>query len=161
MTDYRKEIEGIIEEATIQKTFSLEAVDRIKKLRDHFANLSESNEKLMTSWEIQEKKLKETEKDRDALKKVLETWEQREEELKKREEEVTKKETRTQLVQQQAESAYRAKEDIKELVALVFRNPVYVKSATRQEVTPGVSYQGGPTYPQVSTLTDREEETIS
>lgn len=108
-----KEIDDIIEKALVDKTFSLEVIEKIKELKERVIELDsvkEENKNLKKSLTTAETEIGYKEG-------ALENWNKREEELKTREAKVTESETK-------AASAETRLSDYKEMFGIVFRNPV-------------------------------------
>lgn len=153
--DYKEKIDKIVEEALSDKTFSLEVVQRIKQLKDDLESLEAEKEKLTEKLELSDKNYHEVKallakktEEHDVLSQTVEEWEKREEGLIKRE-------TKVELVEQRANMEAASRTEIKELVGLLFKNPVVRKTRLVGHVTPN-STPGS--YPNISSTNDVEEE---
>ncbi len=118
--DYKKEIDAIIETALAEKTFNLDIIDEIKKLKDLAVELEEVRADL-TEKNTLVSNLRDELADQ---KSALETSEGELASLREREEKLREKELR-------AEFADTRLADYKEMVGLVFRNPVLKEQTFR------------------------------
>lgn len=155
--DYKDKIDKIVEEALSDKTFSLEVVQRIKQLKDDLEELENKKEELTEKLELSDKNYQEVKalltkktEEHDVLFQTVEEWEKREAGLIKRE-------TKMELVEQRANMEAASRSEIKELVGLLFKNPVVRKTKLVGHVTPSAT-QGG--YPVINSTNDVEEESI-
>jgi organic radical activating enzyme len=148
--EYKKQIEEIIETALTEKTFSLEIIEKIKSLRDGFAEAIEKNKeleedlrKLRAEHSVTVEKLSKT-------KLTLEECQIREAELVKREKEQDKKDYELEFQKKRAE-------EVKELFGIVFRNPTLKESVYKNTTVP-ISQNG---YIQSATGSESEQKTTT
>lgn len=144
--DYQKKVSEIIELALTEKTFSLEVIDKIKSLRDDVISLSEKLEQA-------NKTIEDLRKEKTEINFLLNKANEKLSNIDTRETELIKKEKEQEKLRYELSFQQQRANEIKELFSTVFRNPVILKSATKQ--TPYGGQNGN--YP--STIQTNETET--
>ena len=119
--DYKDQIDQIITQALTDKTFSLEVIEKIRELKINVENLQSQNKEL-------EKSLVATKEARDGYQNKLLQTEKTLAEYKEREEAMYKAEKASDKLNYELEFQKQRANEIKELVGLVFRNPVLKRS---------------------------------
>jgi chromosome segregation ATPase len=160
MTDYQKKIDAIVEEALTEKTFSLEVVQKIKALKDDLADLQEANNKWREDFNDQKITLGKETSERLRLEERVEKLQQDIEGWESREDNLIKREISQSLLDLRANMNEQFYHELKDLVGIIFKNPVTIKQVNKQEATPNTTL---PQYPgqmlppvNISTLTDTE-----
>lgn len=119
--DYQTQIEEVLTQAITEKTFSLEIIEKIKSLKDGF----EANKKLVDSLNERIESLvtnnKQLSFDLNNARIKLDTYLKREEEILKKEKELDRNNYELQFQKNRAN-------EIKELMMIVFKNPIVRKS---------------------------------
>lgn len=121
--DYKKQIDVILEGALQEKTFSLEAVEKIKELRDKFL---ETELELKSMCETADARYKENTRLDGVISKLRE-------EIKvftEKEEQVARYLIEKDKLEYQLEGQRSRADEIKEMFGIVFKNPVMLKSVT-------------------------------
>lgn len=149
MTDYQKKISEIIEQVLTEKTFNLEIVEKIKRLREDVSFLTSEVERLNKEKEDLEKR------NEDLSQKLADTEESLNS-LKSKEKEILKREKNIEKMQYELEFQKARAEEIRQLFEIVFRNPTVLRTRTIENLvqTPGNS------YPTVHTTKEQEKEEI-
>jgi len=109
--DYNKEINSIIERALTEKTFNLEIIEEIKKLRELPGMIEEAN-----------KRIEVLVKENTEIFSQLNVFKGKEADLVKREEEITKRERAQELTDVKNQSKDLILKEYKDVMNLVFRN---------------------------------------
>lgn len=123
MIDYNKQIEAIIEQALTEKTFSLEIIGKIKELRDAHIEVVQKLEASEADREGWRNKYSDVSAENVRLEaKVLE--------IEKREKDLAEREENQKLLQWERDSSIERRNEIKELVMMVFRNPIFKSHAS-------------------------------
>lgn len=131
---FQEEVNKLIEKALMEKTFSLEIVDQIKRMRDDYISMETSLERttelnkglVKINTELSEQNNKLTAHDED---------------VSSREKVVKEKEDKQALETLKLQHAIEGKKDIKELFGIVFKNPV-VRSNVYKNTSVPVSVNG-------------------
>lgn len=147
--NYQEKINQIIEQALTKKTFNLEIVEKIKELKNGF---EEAQERI----EVLGEDLKNIRKQKDEIAGCLERTLEKLAKLERQEKEVKIERKKQKELQYKLEMADERRLEIKELVSLVFRNPVIVRSKT------GTKPNGRDNYGNsiISSVSENERETI-
>lgn len=119
---YQAKIEEVITQALTEKTFSLEIIEKIKSLKDGF----EANEKLV---EELNKRLEFITKENNEVKSNLNITIEKLNKYIERENAIKEKETALAKTNYELEFQTKRANEIKELMMIVFKNPV-VRSST-------------------------------
>lgn len=132
-----KEIDTLITQLVNDKTFSLEAVDAIKKIKEEHATLLTTYERVANTTEGYKNLLNRQENTIVDYRNKVATLEKEVADFKLRE-------SKIQRLELQAEFAELRRSDSFELVRLVFKSPVFRKTVTENNQVPyQVTYPGG------------------
>lgn len=118
-------IDDAIQAAIEKGTFSLQAVESIKALRDRNLFLADALDKSSRHNEDLDRKFKHTTSELEKVWEELKTY-------KKRESEILGKEIEMVKLVSRAEKAEAVTQAVKDTMALAFKSPVYYKSITGQ-----------------------------
>ena len=143
------QIELIIQKGLEEKTFSLEIIEHIKKLKDDFQNALNNVESLT-------KQLKSCDEERYRLNNDLAAATQRLDVFIAREAKLVEREKNAEKLAYQLTFQTQRADEIKELFGTVFRNPTILRSKMINNVVPGTNNS----YPSTMTTNDTESETI-
>lgn len=111
--DYNKEINSIIERALTEKTFNLEIIEEIKKLRE-----------LPEALEVASKQIETLLKEKSELTTKVTSLEVNEASVNERELAVATREQELTILELKAEFNKTRADEIKEMFGIVFKNPV-------------------------------------
>lgn len=129
MKDVFKDIDAILAGAVEEKTFSLEAVERIKKMRDEYAAMT-------TSLATCEENLKTSQAALTSAQIENSAFKQREMDLVSREEKVAEKEKKQELNEAELKHAKERHTDVLSMFSIVFKNPAVRETVYRNTSTP-------------------------
>ena len=115
--EYQAKIQSIIEAAMTEQTFSLEIINRIKELNDGFISATKE-------IEVLEKKLQTVLENNGTLNAQLCNANTKLRTFEERESKLIEREKSADRLEWERNSATSSKQEIKELVSMVFRNPV-------------------------------------
>lgn len=128
-----EQFEQLLQEIVQEKTFSFDAVEQIKKLKKDYEDLLEKNENTVALLEDTKRQLEEERQVAAGLQNTLDyslgelkKWEEREKEL-------IEKENRQEVKDVRLECANQSKNDMMEMMRVVFRNPVAQRSVMQRE----------------------------
>lgn len=124
-----QEINKILDKAVIEKTFSLEAIDHIKNLRDEWTKTMEINSRYGDSVKRMGQEIIDLRAENSYLKNYQEA-------VLKREEELLKKERVQEIVILQKEFSDRRANEIKEIFGIVFKNPIVRETVYKNSIVP-------------------------
>lgn len=122
MENYKQKIEEVLTQALTEKTFSLEIIEKIKSLKDGFEASTKLVDELNNRLEFYSKENNEL---KDNLSKTTEKLDK----YIKREEVIKDKESALKKTEYELEFQTKRANEIKELMMIVFKNPV-VRSST-------------------------------
>lgn len=111
MTNYNQEVDSIVEKAVTEKTFSLEIIDQIKKLKELPKKLEEADERI----EILTKENARLTVDNTALVKKAD-------DVVRREKAVAEKEQEQKIIDERNKGIVTRLQDNKDMMTLIFRN---------------------------------------
>lgn len=148
--DYKEKIDGIINEAITEKSFSLEIIERIKSLRDGFETAQKRIEDLEKSLGLYQKSDTELRTEKKNLIIKVDAFEQREKSIGEKEAKLAMTEYELKFQKERAQ-------EIKELFSAVFRNPVILRNKTVGHACEG---PGGYSGMQTTSTNDSEREEI-
>ena len=131
---YRDEIDTIISQAIAEKTFSLEALDRIKSLRDSVEDLESEVSRLRDSLSHEVKKAS-------TLAREVGTLDSKLLEKDKQLLDIAEREKKASYLEVRAEFNGRRGDEIKELFLAMMRNPTLMK--THNTMVPTTQMGGG------------------
>lgn len=142
---FQEEVNKLIEKALVEKTFSLEIVEQIKKMRDDYISMEASLKSSKENNDNLFKRNQELETENTTLK-------ARDVNVSSREKVVKEKEDKQALEELKLQNAIESKKEIKELFGIVFKNPV-VRSNVYKNTSVPVAQNG-----YVSNLSGSESE---
>jgi regulator of replication initiation timing len=141
------EITKLVEKVLVEKTFSLEIIDQIKKIRDDYNDLEKKfKEKETINKELYETNLKLSTENSDLKSKG--------ESVSNREKIVAEKESKQALNDLELKQAQESKTEIKELFGIVFKNPIVRENVYKNKAIPNNQYGG------YNTASESENKTI-
>ncbi len=151
MSDYQTAIDQILQEAVTEKTFTLDIVDKIKRLKNDFALATKKIEDLR-------KEKQEVYAESVNLKSEVRQLTDQQDGYDKRLADLVKREAQQERLAYELDFQRQRSTEIKELFGIVFRNPVVTRSAIGSSSEPNPSMSG---YAQIqkSTSTTETEET--
>lgn len=147
MTDHIKIINETLEKALIEKTFTLDVIEAIKKTRDENIKLVEDNKRITEIYDI---KCKEVNK----LSGDLTTATSKLTNIESRESAVRLKEIENYKIEMNQEHHRQRAEEMKDIIRIIFSNPTILRS--RSTNTPVNTQYGVNNY----TGNENETETI-
>ena len=114
---YQEDIQKILDQALTEKTFSLDVIDRIKALRDAVVSQEAQNKQLLERVKTLEEDSRDWRDKYTSSVAVSTEW-------MKRSESVLEREKTADRMNYELEFQKKRADEIKEIVSLVFRNPV-------------------------------------
>ena len=124
MTTAVEEINVLIEKAVNEKTFSLEALDSIKRMRDDFKAIEDTYQRTEEAYRKQSAEMSNIQSENISLK-------EKAGDVTRREKEVEKKEKEIYIMELNLKHAEQRREDISHMFETVFRNTTIRESVTR------------------------------
>ena len=151
MPDYQTAIDQLLQEAVTEKTFTLDIVDKIKRLKDDFASATKTIE------DLRKEKQEACTESLNLQSKVYQLTDQQDG-YDKRLADLVEREAQQERLAYELDFQRQRSTEIKELFGIVFRNPVVTRSAIGSSSEPNASTPGYG-YISKSTNTTETEET--